>query len=176
MERLFKLRKAFLVLALWLAGLNAAAQDNSFAGRLGYSAELMAEGFGDSHSFATLDVKLRFAVNPWFSVFVPIDFTELLYNKSTDRNYDFAAKSGIGVRFNHTFNSNAQIAASVSGLSTIGKAGGNYWQLRLMLEHVAASVFRHRSVIGVGVQYLSPCDTPSPIGGFYPVVSIGIFL
>ena len=176
MKRLFKLRKAFLVLALWLACLNAAAQDNSFAGRLGYSTELMAEGFGDSHSFATLDVKLRFAVNPWFSVFVPIDFTELLYNKSTDRNYDFAAKSGVGVRAGHEFASGDELALSLAGLSTIGKAESNYWQVRLMGEWVMPSSLGWRTFVGIGVEYLAPYKGSSHFGGFYPVVSVGLSL
>ena len=172
----FARRISALLLFLCTAGISAVAQDDGFAGRIGCSAMLTGEGYGNDHSFSSLNVRFRYDITPSFSVFIPLEGSILLYNKSTTRNYDYASKSGIGIRLNHDFAQKDGIAVSLSGLSTIGSGARNYWQLRFMLEHVAASVFRHRSVIGVGVQYLSPCDTPSPIGGFYPVVSIGIFL
>ena len=70
---IFRFRIALFLLPLFCGGEKAAAQDYSLAERLGYSAELMAEGFGEDHSFLTLDVRLRFALSPYFSVFVPFD-------------------------------------------------------------------------------------------------------
>lgn len=63
---IFRFRIALFLLPLFCGGEKAAAQDYSLAERLGYSAELMAEGFGEDHSFLTLDVRLRFALSPYF--------------------------------------------------------------------------------------------------------------
>ena len=164
-----------MLLALLLAGGSAAAQNGSFASRLGLSAELMAEGFGEDHSFATLDLRVRYDITPSFSVFIPLDASELLYNKTTGRNYDFAAKSGLGLRAAHDFASGDELALSLAGLSTIGNAGSNYWQIRLMGEYVMPPA-AWRTIIGFGVEYLAPYASSSVFGGFYPVVSIGIFL
>ena len=138
---------------LFCGGEKAAAQDYSLAERLGYSAELMAEGFGEDHSFLTLDVRLRFALSPYFSVFVPFDGSELLYDKRGAKHYDFAVKSGLGLRINHGLHSNGELAASLAGLSTIGEANENYWQLRLMGEYVMPASSRYRSICGIGVEY-----------------------
>ena len=167
---------AFLLLALCSTTFTARAQGGSFASRLGYSAALMAEGFGEDHSFATLDLRIKYAVSPSFSVFVPIDVTELLYNKSTTKNFDFAAKSGVGVRAGHEFASGDELALSLAGLSTIGKAESNYWQVRLMGEWVMPSSLGWRTFVGIGVEYLAPYKGSSHFGGFYPVVSVGLSL
>ena len=169
-------RIAIVLLSLFFGDRNAAAQEYSFAERLGYSAELMAEGFGEDHSFLTLDFRLRFALSPSFSVFVPFDGSELLYDKRGAKHYDFAVKSGLGVRVNHGLRSNGELAASLAGLSTIGEADGNYWHIRLMGEYVMPALSRYRSIMGVGVEYLAPYGPSSRIGGFYLVVSMGIFL
>lgn len=173
---IFRFRIALFLLPLFCGGEKAAAQDYSLAERLGYSAELMAEGFGEDHSFLTLDVRLRFALSPYFSVFVPFDGSELLYDKRGAKHYDFAVKSGLGLRINHGLHSNGELAASLAGLSTIGEANENYWQLRLMGEYVMPASSRYRSICGIGVEYLAPYGPSSRFGGFYLVVSLGIFL
>ena len=106
---------AFLLLALCSTTFTARAQGGSFASRLGYSAALMAEGFGEDHSFATLDLRIKYAVSPSFSVFVPLDCSELLYNKTTTKNFDFAVRSGAGVRAGHEFASGDVLAGASDG-------------------------------------------------------------
>lgn len=167
---------ALLMLSLCTTTFTARAQGGSFASRLGYSASLMAEGFGEDHSFATLDLRIKYAVSPSFSVFVPLDCSELLYNKSTTKNFDFAVRSGAGVRAGHEFASGDELAVSLAGLSTIGKSDGNYWQVRLMGEWVMPSSLGWRTFVGIGVEYLAPYKGSSHFGGFYPVVSVGLSL
>lgn len=167
---------ALLMLSLCTTTFTARAQGGSFASRLGYSASLMAEGFGEDHSFATLDLRIKYAVSPSFSVFVPLDWSELLYNKSTTKNFDFAVRSGAGVRAGHEFASGDELAVSLAGLSTIGKSDGNYWQVRLMGEWVMPSSLGWRTFVGIGVEYLAPYKGSSHFGGFYPVVSVGLSL
>lgn len=67
-------------------------------------------------------------------------------------------------------------AASLAGLSTIGEANENYWQLRLMGEYVMPASSRYRSICAIGVEYLAPYGPSSRFGGFYLVVSLGILL
>ena len=109
-------------------------------------------------------------------VFVPLDCSELLYNKSTTKNFDFAVRSGAGVRAGHEFASGDELAVSLAGLSTIGKSDGNYWQVRLMGEWVMPSSLGWRTFVGIGVEYLAPYKGSSHLGGFYPVVSVGLSL
>ena len=172
----FARRISALLLFLCTAGISAVAQDDSFAGRIGCSAMLTGEGYGNDHSFSSLNVRFRYDITPSFSVFIPLEGSILLYNKSTTRNYDYASKSGIGIRLNHDFAQKDGIAVSLSGMSTIGSGARNYWQLRLMGEYVFPPAI-WRSFVGIGVEYLQPYAGGSfQFGGFYPVVSIGLYL
>lgn len=108
----FARRISVLLLFLCTAGISAVAQDDSFAGCIGYSAMLTGEGYGNDHSFSSLNVRFRYDITPSFSVFIPLEGSILLYNKSTTRNYDYASKSGIGIRLNHDFAQKDGIALS----------------------------------------------------------------
>lgn len=175
-RRIIGNRIGLLILFLCCINLSAIAQNDSFAKRLGCSTELMAEGFGDSHSFMSLEIKAIYKISPCFSLFVPVAYSELLYNKKTEKNYDNAARCGVGLRVGHRFASKDEIAASVSGLSTIGKADSNYGQIRIMGEYIMTSALIYGIKIGVGAEYLASYKSSSFYDGFYPVVSIGIML
>lgn len=175
------MKKAFLSLSAALllsalAAFSASAQDKSFGSRLGLSWEIMAEGFAKDFSTSSIDMKISYNVAPAFSVFIPLTCSELLYNKTTTRNYDFTGMTGAGMRFRHSLSWGDEIAASLSGMSTIGKGSGNYWQVRAMGEYVMPTVIGYGTFIGVGVEYRDTYKGSSFINGFFPVISIGFIL
>lgn len=176
MGRRFIASEIAILLLFLLADFSASAQDKSFGSRLGYSVELMGEGFAKDFSTFSLDLKIRYNVTPSFSVFIPIAGSELLYNKTTTRNYDFAGMTGAGMRLRHSLSWEDDIAVSVAGMSTIGKGSGNYWQIRAMGEYVMPTVMGYGTFIGAGVEYRHTYKGSSSINGFFPVISIGFIL
>lgn len=158
-------------------GISALAQDKSFADNLEYSVGLTgaAKNFGSDHAFASLDMRFGYALTPSLSLFVPASVSELMYNRSTSRNYDLSVQTGLGARLGHEFRSKDGIGVSLSGMTTLGKGGDNWWVVRLMGEYVMPGQ-TWRMFVGLGVEYLKPYGTSSVFGGVYPVVSIGLCL
>lgn len=152
------------------------AQNFRLSNRLGYSAELMAEGFGKDLSFVSLDYAVRLTINPSISVTVPFNITELLYNKTSVQNYKFATKVGAGVSINYPFASEDKIAIEAAILSSIEKKSESYWQLRIMGEYVMMQSISCGTILGIGLEYISPYESPSFLAGIYPIISMGILL
>ncbi len=170
-------RIALVLLLSGSVGKVALAQEKSFADNLEYAVGLTgaAKTFGSDHAFASLDMRFGYALTPWLSLFVPASVSELMYNRSTSRNYDLSVQTGLGARLGHEFRSKDGIGVSLSGMTTLGKGGDNWWHVRVMGEYVMPGQ-TWRMFVGLGVEYLKPYGTSSVFGGVYPVVSIGLRL